>query len=116
MAEALYLSQMAATRGRAGQTKAESLEYRMMQDSLGSGQLRDREERGLSLVLRGYRPVVMQPGKGLGRMAQGHAIGPRTRPGQTAIQRQRAPLLAARHQRIQCEPRGRSGSSRHRSG
>ena len=40
MAEALWLSQMAATRGRAGQ---------------------DREERGWSPVLRGPRLAVMQP-------------------------------------------------------
>ena len=39
MAEALWLSQTAATRGRAGQKKAEFLEYRMMQDSPGSGQI-----------------------------------------------------------------------------
>ena len=72
MAEALWLSQMAATRGRAGQRKADFLEYRMMQDSPRSGQPRDREERGWSPVPRRYRPAVMQPGTGPGRMAQGH--------------------------------------------
>ena len=73
MAEALWLSQMAATRGRAGQRKAEFLEYRMLQDSPGSGQPRDREERGWSPVPRGYRPAVMQPGTDPGRTAQDHA-------------------------------------------
>ena len=43
----------------------------MMQDSPGSGQPRDREDRGWSPVPRGYRPAVMQPGTGPGRM--GHA-------------------------------------------
>ena len=38
MAEALWLSQMATTRGRAKQRKAEFLKYRMVQDSLGSDQ------------------------------------------------------------------------------
>ena len=79
MAEALWLSQMATTRKRAGQRKAEFLEYRMVQDSPGSGQPRDREERGWSPVPRGYRPSVMQPGTGPGRRDQGHAgqEGPR---------------------------------------
>ena len=71
MAEAVWLSQMAATRGRAGHRKAEFLEYRMMQDSPGSGQPRDREERSWSPVPKGYRLVVMQPGTGQRGMEQG---------------------------------------------
>ena len=73
MAEALWLSQMAANRERTGQRKAEFLENRMMQDSPGSGQPREREEWGWSSVPRGNRPAVMQPGTGPGRMAQGPA-------------------------------------------
>ena len=71
MAEALWLSQTAATRGRAGQRKAEFLEYRMMQDSPGSGQI--QRQGGWSPVPRGYRPAVMQPGTGPGQTAQSHA-------------------------------------------
>ena len=79
MAEALRLSQMATTRERAEQRKAEFLEYRMMQDSRGSGQPRDRQERGWSSVPRGYRPAEMQPRTGQGRRDPDHA-------GQEALQ------------------------------
>ena len=72
MTEALWLSKMATTRGRAEQRKAEFLGYRMKQDSPGSGQPRDREERGWSPVPRGYRPAVMQPGTSPGRRDQDH--------------------------------------------
>ena len=42
-------------------------------DSPGSGQPRDREERGGSPVGKGYRPAEMQPGAGPGRRDQDHA-------------------------------------------
>ena len=73
MAEALWLSQMVATRGRAGQRKAEFKEYRKMQGSPGTGHPRYRDERGWSPVPMGYRPAVRQPGTGPGQTAQSHA-------------------------------------------
>ena len=72
MAEAVCLSQMAATRGRAGQRKAKFLEYRMMQDSPGSSQPGDMEERRWIPVPKGYRPGAMQPGLGPRGMEQGY--------------------------------------------